>query len=213
MDPTEISFTPQVLRGWRERFRAEHVGLLLTLSYVFLAAVGMLHEAIIFAIFRINIIEFAEPSDFVLAALRDPIVIVVSLVAVPLVALYYRWSTRMYVKNEGKRKWWMGSEKSRAFVLRNYATLFVFTVVLYGVSFSLLYASVKARRLRDGVGERVRIELVADPSHLTADTTSYLLLGTTQKFLFLYDASKRATTVVPASNVALLLIERRQASR
>ena len=140
--------TPVALRGLHERFRAEHVGLLLTLVYLFLAGVGM-----------------------------------------------------------GPR-WLRGSEASRAFVARHVSTLFLAAVALYALAFSLTYASMTARRLRQGQGQHVHVELVADPAHSAADTTSMLLLGTTQKFVFLYDPARRATSVIPASNIARLVVTR-----
>ena len=75
-----LRLTPAALSGWRSRIRVDHLGILLTLSYLFLGALGMLHEALVFLMFRVNILDFAEPSDFLVAALRDPLIVVVSLV-------------------------------------------------------------------------------------------------------------------------------------
>lgn len=200
--------TPAPLRGWRERFRAEHIGLLLTLAYLYLAGVGMLHEALVFAVFRINIISFAEPSDFILAAIRDPLVVLVSLAAFPLVAAFYAWQARMNERNANKpRRWWSGSPATRAFIVRHFSTFFVSTLVLYALAFSLQYAAISAKRLRNGDGQHVTVQLVADPGHPTApDTTQLLLLGTTQKFVFLYDPVRRTTAIVPSSNIARLVV-------
>lgn len=206
--PPVAELTPVALRGLRERFRAEHVGLLLTLVYLFLAGVGMLHEALVFYAFRVNIIAFAEPSDFILAAFRDPLVVAVNLSALPLVWAYFSWARRRSQRAATGPRWLRGSDASRAFVARHFSTLFVAAVALYALAFSLTYASMTARRLRQGQGQHVHVELVADPAHSAADTTSMLLLGTTQKFVFLYDPARRATSVIPASNIARLVVTR-----
>jgi hypothetical protein len=37
-----------------------------------------------------------------------------------------------------------------------------------------------------------------------------LLLGTTQKFVFLYDAPRQVTSVIPIGNIARLRVDRRK---
>lgn len=203
---------PAVFSGWRSRFRSEHVGLLLTLSYLFLAAIGMFHEALVFLIFRINILDFAEPSDFLMAALRDPLIVIVSLCAVPLVWFYYRSYVRSGLRRPSTR-WFMGSERYRGFLARNYTSMFLFTTLLYGVSFGMWYALHIAKQLRAGHGRRVHVELVADPGRMQSDTSPLLLLGSTQKYLFLYDPAKQVTSILPASNIARLTVDRRRTTQ
>ena len=207
LSPPPASLAPAALRGWRERFRAEHLGLLLTLSYVFLAAVGLFHEALVFAIFRINIIAYAEPSDFILAALRDPVVVLVNLAALPIVALYYKCTMRLHVKTMNLRNWWMGSMRWRSYVAKHYSAFFMFTVVLYALTFSLYYAERSARHFRAGIGQRIHVQLVADPAHTASDTAASLLLGTTQKFVFLYDPVARRTAIIPTNNIARIIVD------
>lgn len=203
------SFTSASLSGWRSRFRADHLGLLLTLAYLFLGALGMLHEALIFSMFRINILDFAEPSYFLVSALRDPLIVVVSLVAVPVVALYYRFIVRANARPE-RQQWWRGTEAQRRFVERHYTALFVATTFLYAVVFSLSYVVYVAKQLRAGEGRRLRAELVADPGHFRRDSSALLMLGATQKYLFLYDRVRQVTSIVPSSNIARVVVERRK---
>lgn len=212
-DAAALHLIPEALVGWRSRFRAEHLGLVVTLSYLFLAALGALHEALLFTWFRINILDFAGPSDFLLAALRDPLIIVVSLVAVPLVALYFRFIARMNLRHRKKRRWWMSPERQRRFVERHFTTLFVLTTLLYAWVFALGYSLYVARRLRAGDGHRVQVELVTDPGHMQRDTATFLMLGATQKYLFLYDPTRQLTSIVPSTNIARILVERRHATR
>lgn len=207
--PPVLRLTPAALSGWRSRFRADHLGLLLTLSYLFLGALGMLHEALVFSMFRINILDFAEPSDFLVAALRDPLIVLVSLVAVPLVALYYRFIVGANARSTEER-WWRGTLRQRRFVERNYTALFAGTTLLYAVGFSLFYALHVAKQLRAGEGRRLRVELVADPGHFQRDSSALLMLGATQKYLFLYDRTRQVTSIVPASNIARVVVERRK---
>ena len=208
--PALAPLVPAPLRGWRDQFRAEHVGLVITLSYVFLATVGMLHEALVFAAFKVNIIAFAEPSDFILAAIRDPLIIVVTVAALPVVAVYFRWARRLHIRNTGTHRWYMGSPVWRQMVMRYFPTLFVSTVLIYAFAFSALYSLYTSNRLRAGVGRHVRVDLISDPARLASDTAAKLLLGTTQKFVFLYDPVAHTTTIVPSNNIARVVVDSRK---
>ena len=46
----------------------------------------MFHRALVFLMFRINVFDYAESSDFLLAALRDPLIILVCIAPIPLLA-------------------------------------------------------------------------------------------------------------------------------
>lgn len=209
----EEVFQPPAYSRLVTRLRAEHMGLVSTFAYLVIAALGMLHEGLVFQTFRINVLDYAEPSDFLLAALRDPLILVVGLAAVPLVSLYYRFAVRLYNRPAERRRWWHGSDRSRRFMRKHYTPFFVSTVLVYVVAFSLLYAGRVAGQLRAGHGRHVRVELVSDPGGMTRDTTPLLLIGTTQKYLFLYDPARKLTSILPSSNVARVIVDRRAGAR
>lgn len=80
---TSHAMLPPPDSGWRHWLRTENLGLGLTLGYLFLTALGMFHRALVFLLFRINILDYAEPSDFLLAALRDPLITIACDVPIP----------------------------------------------------------------------------------------------------------------------------------
>jgi hypothetical protein len=206
-DPAPVA---AVAVDWRPWFRSENIGLMLTLGYLFLTALGMFHRALVFLMFRINVFDYAEPSDFLLAALRDPLIILVCVAPIPLVALYYRGAA--WIQRRSKSKWLTGTEKQQAISRRYRRQLYALTAFLWALAASLHYASSVARDLRAGTGRRVHVELVSGAQTLPVDTMPQLLLGTTQKFLFLYDASRQVTSVIPISNIARLRVDRRKTS-
>ena len=194
------------------RIRAEHMGLVMTVAYLLVASLGMLHEALVFLRFRINILDYAEPSDFLVAAMRDPLILVVGLAAIPLVSLYYRFVVRANAVRTGPKRWWQGSDRSRAFLRRHYTPFFVGTILLYALAFSLAYARRVAEQLRQGNGPHVQVELMSDPGGMMRDTTPLVLIGTTQKYLFLYDPARQLTSILPSSNVARVIVDRRRSA-
>jgi len=195
--------------AWRHWLQTENLGLGLTLGYLFLTALGMLHRALVFLSFRINVFDYAEPSDFLLAALRDPLIILVCLAPIPIVALYFRMSYA-FQKRSTKSNWLYGGEARRALALRYQRPLYLVTAGLWALAASLHYANSVSKDLRAGKGRRVQVDLIASPNASPADTTPQLLLGTTQKYLFLYDATKQLTSVIPVSNISRLRIDRRK---
>ena len=193
---------------WRPWFRTENVGLLLTLGYLFLTALGMFHRALVFLMFRINVFDYAEPSDFLLAALRDPLIILVCIAPIPLLALYFKGAASLQRRTTSK--WLTGTEKQQELARRYRRPIYAITALLWATAASLHYASSVARDLRAGTGRRVQVELISSAHPGPTDTLPQLLLGTTQKFLFLYDAPRQVTSVIPIGNVARLRVDRRK---
>ena len=194
---------------WRRWFAIEHLGLIITIAYLALAGLGMLHRALVFLRFRINVLDYAEPSDFLMAALRDPLIVLVCLAPIPVLALYYRGAT--WVRNRLPQNHVLtGGRRAEDFQRRHRSTIFAITVALWALAASLHYAKRVATDLRAGKGRRVQIELLSGDAQLPGDTTTLLLLGTTQKFVFLYNPSRQVSSAIPVSNVAQLWYDGRR---
>jgi hypothetical protein len=205
-DPGPPALLP---RHWRRWLETEHLALGLTLAYLFLATIGMLHRGLVLLFFRINLLDYAEPSDLLLSALRDPLIVLVSIAPIPLVALYFRgayWLGRRYRDSF----WATGGARGKEFQRKHRGKLYVFTAITWALAFSMHYAIKVARDLRAGRGRRVQVELVTGTVRPPGDTLLPLLLGTTQKFVFLYDDVRQVTSVVPIDNVAQIRYDRRR---
>lgn len=212
VDPRDATAAPEASAqpaAWRKMMRTEHLGLALTLGYLFLTALGMFHRALVFLLFRINVFDYAEPSDFLLAALRDPFIILVCIAPIPVVWLYFRLTYALQQRAK-PGSWMFGNEKRRALSNKYRRPLYILTVLLWALAASLHYATKVAKDLRAGTGRRVRLELITPPPGAAPDTAPLLLLGTTHQYVFLYDAGKQVTTVVPVNNVSRIRIERRR---
>lgn len=182
---------------------------MLTLGYLFLTAIGMFHRALVFYMFRINVFDYAEPSDFLLAALRDPLIILVCIAPIPLLSIYFRFAR--WLQRRTKSKWITGTEKQQALTAKYRRPIFAATAVVWATAASLHYATSVARDFRAGAGRKVQVALLSGVAPLATDTVPQLLLGTTQKFIFLYNPSRQTTSVIPIGNVARILVERRKA--
>jgi hypothetical protein len=182
---------------------ANHPGLLITASYLIITVIGLVYDARLYAEFRINIAEYAETSDFLLAAARAPLIILLSLLPLPLllvVAWIDRWSKRRfprYAALSRRSEQAMGGERRARFMSR------AFFVATYALLFMMMYAERVADDIKRGSGRRVEVELVdgaPGPGELP------ILLGTTTKFVFLYYPTAQRTHVVPAENIARIVV-------
>src|SRR5688572_14420491 len=129
---------------------ANHPGLLITVSYLIITAIGLVYDARLYAEFRVNIAEYAETSDFLLAAARAPLIIVLSLLPLPLLlvlAWFDRWSKRRfprYAAFSRRSEQLVGGERRARLVSR------VFFVATYAVLFTMLYAERVAEGIKRG---------------------------------------------------------------
>lgn len=210
---TSLPLQPAVTAArWRRWLAVEHLGLAITMAYLALAGLGMLHRALVFSRFRINVLDYAEPSDFLMAALRDPLIVLVCIAPIPVLALYYRGAAWLRSRLPANHVL-TGGKRAEEFYRRHRSTMFAVTVALWALAASLHYAKRVAIDLREGKGLRVQIELISGDTRAPGDTTTLLLLGTTQKYVFLYDPIRQVSSVVPVSNVAQLWFDGRRPAK
>lgn len=182
---------------------ANHPGLVITASYLVITAIGLVYDARLYAEFRINIAEYAETSDFLLAAARAPLIILLSLLPLPLLLVltwFDRWSRRRfprYATFSRRSEQLVGGERRAKLMSR------AFFIATYAVLFTMLYAERVADGIKRGSGRRVEAELVNGTS---GPAERPILLGTTAKFVFLYYPTARRTHVVPVENIVRLVV-------
>lgn len=188
----------------------EHPTLGLTLLYLALTFVGMIHDLWFYLYFKINILDFSETSDFLLAAIRNPLVILLSLL--PVALLFALQRARVTARNKSARydAFSRKIDSSRWNSLSARIFIYGWFVVVYAIVFTQLYAQWESGRVKSGKGRRVAF--VRNDGVISDEQP--ILLGTTGKFLFLYYPSRKATEIVPIDNATVLTVDsRRQKER
>jgi hypothetical protein len=187
---------------------AEHLGTALTVGYLALIAVGMFHNVMLYLRFRINILDFAEPSDFLLAPLRDPLVAVATVVPILLIGWYLRYSERMGEQSRRRRRaaglpiaWWETKEENVERLQRQMVWLRPLTILLWVVASGLWYERRAADRIMMGDGERVTVETTDGAKQEGTANRPLMLLGTTSRYLFLFRTDDWKTVILPTDNV------------
>jgi hypothetical protein len=138
--------------------------------------------------FGINVFNYAQVTDFLIASLKEPFTWVLVVLAILMVKADNAYSLR--VEKRDKTRWfrWYGSPRYR--FLNNLGV-----VALVGV-FIFVYATLEAEDTRNGDGRIVDVTFEAG-----GDARTATLLGTTGQFLFLYDSMTERVDIHPFENV------------
>ena len=169
-------------------FFREHPAVLVSALYVAASVVGMFYSWAYLRRFGINVFNYAQISDFLLASLREPFTWVLVILAIFLVHLDNRSSHRVERKNP--RKWiaWYASPRYR--FINNFAA------ILMVLTFIFAYANRQANETLAGTGKFVDVSFAE-----TADPATAILLGTTGQFVFLYDAGAKRVNIHPIESI------------
>jgi len=182
----------------------QHPALALTLGYLFLTAVGMVYEFLFLRQFGLQIFDFADASDFLLVAFRQPLLLVFTLLSLLALVQIIRKHAKWMKKSERYRRlsdwfetkrWWWAVERFCYFGI----------VLGYFVAFCADYASWSAAAIRAGKGRRIEVELVSEANASGKQAAAkYLLLGTTSRYLILFNQTSQQAEVLPVNNLARL---------
>lgn len=190
---------------------AEHVGTALTLGYLALIAIGMLHSWLRYFRFRINIFDYAEPTDFLLAPLRDLGVIAATVAPLALSWAYLtitdRWSRTHWTKRRAAGKpvaWWESRPETLARYDRHKPLLWSMVSLLWVVAMGMWYAERAADATMLGKGPSVEVELTNGSREAGTPRRPIVLIGASSKYLFLFRTEDWRTVVVPVENVSRL---------
>lgn len=169
---------------WFFSLLGEHPALVFSIVYVVASSVGMFFSWDYLRHFGINVFNYAQLSDFLLASLKEPMTWVIVALSVFMMftdnALGRRW------QRKARPRWlrWYGTER--------YRKLNLFLLVVIVVYLIDVWVRVKVELTLKGRGEYVEV-VMAD----TGQANSALLLGTTSQFLFLYQPESSRATAHP----------------
>ena len=176
----ESTFLGQLLR--------EHPALAASAIYVLASAVGMLFSWEFLLRFGINVFNFAQIGDFLIASLREPMTWLLVVFAVLLVVLDNTMSRRWQRKERSAWTRWYGSPR--------YRFVNFLVAILMVTIFIDAYANYRAKQTFAGKGQIVQVQLVEQQTQRTA-----ILLYSTSQFVFLFDAVTERVTIHPVENI------------
>ena len=165
-------------------FFRQHPALLVSSVYVLASMIGMLFAWDFLRQFGINVFNYAQITDFLLASLKEPATWGLFFFAVLMMFMDNAMSRRWQSRERPKWLRWYGSPRYR---LANWLTLLVVVGILIDA-----YARTQATSTKAGNGNWVVVRFEAMESGRTT-----MLLGTTSLFVFTYDPLTRNVDIYP----------------
>ncbi len=192
------------------RVIAAHSGLAITGAYLILTLIGFMYHVWLFREFHVNVLDFSETGDFLMAAIRQPLVIFLFVLPLGLLWLIYRvdaWVRRrvpayqaLYDRHRSwsdpRHKLWSGAT----------------VVLLYGALFTQFFAEHVADDIKAGHGKRMAVDL-RDAANRAGAPSEALLIGTTMRFVMLYDPADSLTYIVPLETLSKLTVSAKREVR
>jgi hypothetical protein len=192
-------------------FFLENPTFALTLSYLYVTAVGMLYSAVLYGRFGINIFDYSEIADFVLAAFKNPIALVVTGFQVALLYIMgyvNAWLTlRRNIRSHQRESGYMVRVRSPALtMLKTTVVRLQFgAFILLGVTFlgaTCLLAILTASSIKNGNKPTVEVRYRSFSGTAGQMTTPGLaFIGATQRAAFFYDEADKRTIVIPQAQI------------
>ena len=175
-----------LLKGSFEEILREIQGLL-AISYVFLIIIGMLYDVIYYALFGINIYEYAEILDFLVGPFKRPTSIFFFLTTVILSYVAYLldlWMARVVPRIHNVLH--MGLAKKKWY--QNYRiVIFIITFLLLSVIYASLASNIEKKKVFKDDNYKVRVIL---DSEKKLEITGRKI-GANSGYLFLLDADNK----------------------
>ncbi|HEX6082878.1 MAG TPA: hypothetical protein VF266_00030 [Thermoanaerobaculia bacterium] len=179
----------------------EHSGLALTLLYLALIAIGMMYEWWLFRRFRIDILLYAQPADFLLVPFREPLVVLIAVAPIPIYRAYLggaRWLGKQLAKKTKAKE---PDPRTAAFARKFMFGMNLLAMSLWSFVFTAEYAEWVWKRIRAGTQRTVMVEMMG------AAKLQGTVVGTTAQFVFLHEVKTNLTRVIPAENIASIVVE------
>jgi hypothetical protein len=187
---------------------AEHLGTGLTLSYLALVAIGMFHSVLGYRHFGINILDYAEASDFLLAPFRDPMVMVVTVIPAVLALSYLRFVDRYSTRARERRRaagkapgWWQSSDTTVARTKRFMPLLAAAMAMLWVYVSADAYQRILATKAMRGEGHNVVVELADGTRDGGTPRRPLVMVGATSRYFIFFRTADWRTEVMPTDNV------------
>jgi hypothetical protein len=186
-------------------FFLKHPAMLGTFMYLVITSMGMVYAACLYRNFGINILDFAELNDFILAAFKDVVAFVMSIVTITLgigatVLLSFRAEKLRQEKNIAAGR--LGSVARHAHL--NLATGFIIlSVFIYTLVPPYLFGNSEATSIMEAqeapVEVRYRTSTSGSAPLITLKGVEFI--GATNRVAFFYDLEAKRTLVIPHSKI------------
>jgi hypothetical protein len=179
-------------------FAREHPTMILTLCYVVITAIGTGYSFFFYNEFDINIIKFADLSDFLLAAILEPLSLFI-FALILIFILFIFWIDILFRKRfKAYRNFLEKRLKSK------YTDPIGFLVII--VIFSIIkmqdLAVENANMIKNKAIDTYQVKFSENDSN--EESTTLELLGSTSRFVYFYDPINKQSIVISPENISYM---------
>ncbi len=168
-------------------FLKNHSALAATIGYLYLTFIGMTQSWMLYFQYRINIFEFSELNDFLLAAFRDPL----GWLAVAMFLGYFVLVGRLLPTPPRQSK-----------IVR----LFKIICLLALAFLPLYYKPVMGFRA-ESIASKPQVSFTLRRGDLVIQNetpANFFLIGATEKFVFVFDRTSERPIAIPTNNLVAI---------
>jgi hypothetical protein len=177
-------------------YTKEHPTLLLSICYFIVTIIGVVYSYFFYAEFGIEILKYADLSDFLLASILEPLSIIVFLFWL----LFYLLSFKLdyWARNRFNRY----GKFVEKIMKPKYSdpVLFCVSVTLITVLFVKSLAIDNTEKIKSGDFDKYTVLL---PNSINEQTIA--LLGTSSRFSYFYDVDSKEAIVLPLESIAYMI--------
>lgn len=173
-------------------YAKEHPTLLLSVCYFIVTIIGVVYSFFFYAEFDIEILKFADLSDFLLASILEPLSIIIFIFW--LVFYFLSFKLDLWARNKFNR---YGRFVERTLKPKySDPILFCISVTVITVLFVKNLAIDNTERIKAGDFDQYTVLLPNSPEEQTI-----ALLGSSSRFSYFYDTLSKEAIVVPVESI------------
>ncbi|WMS88010.1 hypothetical protein [Pleionea litopenaei] len=188
-----------------------HPGLILSSTYFIWALIGLTYLVMYYSHFNISILKYLEVTDILIAGLQEPKVSIAVFGALAVIIAIVKaamWSTR-YQQEKGKNfsPWMRVVFFVFFYVPKNRTALrlsLLVSLILYFAVFLELLLADEVNQIKSSANNFVQVKQEQQWIRGQCEASqiaSWKLLGTTTKFVFLYNVDCDSTQVLPIESI------------
>jgi len=177
-------------------FIREHPTLILTFCYSIITSIGVIYSYFFYNEFGINILKFADLSDFLLASILEPISVIIFLAIVVAAWIAFTLDKKLSTKLKGYGRWLKKMPKYFEPVFG------VIAISIIAIMYVRYFAIANADEVKAGVIDEYTVRFSDSGELLQLGTLA--LLGSSSRFSYFYDLNTTRALVVPLENISFM---------
>lgn len=179
------------------RFFEQEKGLTVTAGYLILVVMGMMFKNNLYSRFNINIFDFSDMSDFILAPFEDMKILLFATLSVLLIYTFVEIGNRRKKRHfiTGKINEWVETFLGKDLMTFIAIAIYVFVASQY-------YGGLKYKNILNN--ENQHITIIFEDEKLPKFEEKPILIGVSSKYTFLHFKTKGESIAIPNESVKVI---------